>query len=74
MLQTLRGNIADQPTTEQPRKAGRAANPLLSNLVRQSERLVTGPDLPLYIDEWLQSIETPTIDQIKFISRFYLMH
>jgi hypothetical protein len=32
------------------------------------------PDLPLYIDEGLRLIEPPTIDQIKSISRFYLMH
>jgi hypothetical protein len=29
-------------------------------------------DLPLYIDEGLQPIEPPTIDQIKSISRFTL--
>jgi hypothetical protein len=29
---------------------------------------------PLYIDEGLRPIEPPTIDQIQFITRFYLMH
>jgi hypothetical protein len=31
------------------------------------------PDLPIYIDEGLRPIEPPPIDQIKSISRFYLM-
>ena len=29
---------------------------------------------PLYIDEGLRPIKTPTIEQIKSITRFYLMH
>jgi hypothetical protein len=38
------------------------------------ETTYNGSRPPLYIDEGLQSIETPTIDQIESISRFYLMH
>jgi hypothetical protein len=36
------------------------------------EQLVTGPDLPLYIDEGLRPIEPSIIDQIKSIYQFCL--
>jgi hypothetical protein len=38
------------------------------------ETVGNGSDLPLYIDEGLQPIEPPTIEEIKSISRFYLTH
>jgi hypothetical protein len=34
----------------------------------------SGSRPPLYIDEGLRPIEPPTIDEIQFITRFYLMH
>jgi hypothetical protein len=37
------------------------------------KQFVADPDLSLYIDEGLRQIESPTIDQIKSISRF-IMH
>jgi hypothetical protein len=38
------------------------------------ETTCNGSRPPLYIDKVLWPIEPPTIDQIKSISRFYLMH
>jgi hypothetical protein len=46
--------------------------PKTVGLTRKSVRSGSRP--PLYIDKGLQPIEPPTIDQIKSISRFYLMH
>jgi hypothetical protein len=38
------------------------------------ETVENGSRPPLYIDEGLRPIEPPTIEQIKSITRFYLMH
>jgi hypothetical protein len=45
--------------------------PKTAGLTRNSVGRGSRP--PLYIDEGLRAIEPPTIDQIKSISRFYLM-
>ena len=47
---------------------------LLAKTVRLTRRSVrNGSRPPLYTDEGLRPIEPPPIDQIKSISRFYLM-
>jgi hypothetical protein len=46
--------------------------PKTAGLTRKS--VGSGSRPPLYIDKGLRPIEPPTIDQIQFITRFYLMH
>jgi hypothetical protein len=45
--------------------------PKTTGLTRKSVRSGSRP--PLYIDEGLRPIEPPSIEQIKSISRFYLL-
>jgi hypothetical protein len=46
--------------------------PKTMGVTQKSVRSGSRPSL--YIDEGLRPIKPPTIDQIKYITRFYLMH
>jgi hypothetical protein len=73
-VRTVRGGGADGPRVHRVRVPSFSQD-LLPKTARLARKTVcSGSRPPLYIDEGLRPIKPPTIDQIKSISRFYLMH